>query len=500
MGSGVFWAVTLGFLTGVFVRSLVPIGFSYEVFAILLGVAALSCGVLDRRRLQRSLFLALALASFAGGSARMNAAVLTGDPNLTARVGERVALIGDISAEPDARDTEVLARIDVKSLVVGSTTVPISAGVLAQLPSHAEVRYGDIVRATGDLGLPKPFDAGAGRQFDYPDYLVGNGIAYTLSFAQASSTGKNAGNPFEAAVFSIKQRYVAGIDAVLPEPEAGLAAGITVGDKRSIGPQLSAEFQKVSLIQLVVLSGYNITVVADFAAKFLQWAPRYVRFGMGAFVAAFFVLISGGSSSALRAAVMATLAMYARISGRTFDALRALSFAACAMVLWNPFVLAFDPGFQLSATAMIGLTCLTPLIEPYARWIPERFGLREIAVSTVATQAAVLPLLLYQSGEMSILALPANILAMIPVPLAMLASFIAALGGAIFGAAAVPVAAPAYGLLWYIIAVGHAFASAPFASIAIGSFGVVPLTLSYMALLSICAYGGSKAHNEKSRV
>jgi competence protein ComEC len=272
--------------------------------------------------------------------------------------------------------------------------------------------------------------------------------------------------------------------AVLPEPEAGLAGGITVGDKRSIGTKLAADFQKVGLMQMVVLSGYNITVVANFAARLLVWTSRYVQCGAGIFVVIFFILISGGASSAVRAGLMAVLAMYARVSGRTYDSLRALAVTAFIMVAWNPFILAFDPGFQLSVLAMLGLTLFTPRIAAHCSWITERYALREIVSSTIATQLTVLPLLLYQDGTLSILAIPANILAMVPVPLAMLSSCIAAVGGMLLDAYAVPIAYPAYLLLDYIIAVARFFSSLPFSSVSVGIFSIWWVLVSYGALIT----------------
>jgi competence protein ComEC len=412
----------------------------------------------------------------------MNSAVITGDPTLTSELNKHVTIVGTISAEPDVRDNGVRLSINANGLIVGSTTIKISSKILAQVPPHTDVRYGDSVRVSGSLELPQAFDTGLGRQFDYPDYLAASGVAYTLSFAAVQDLNTNSGNIFQTLAIDVKLHYLKGEDAVLPEPEAGLAGGITVGDKRSIGPALSADFQKVSLIQMVVLSGYNITVVANFAARLLAWTSRYMQFGAGIFVVIFFILISGGASSAVRAGIMAALAMYARISNRTFDALRALAVAAFVMTLWNPFTLAFDPGFQLSALAMLGLTLFTPLFATRLMWITERFALREIVASTAATQLTVLPLLLYQNGTLSILAIPANVLAMIPVPFAMLTSCFAAILGVIFGTAATPIALPAYALLSYIIAVAHFLASLPFASIGIGAFNVWWIFGAYIVL------------------
>jgi competence protein ComEC len=499
MGSRLLWAVVIGFLLGVCVRSSYPVGIAYACFVLFVAVMALLAAIAGSKKSGPLIVIAVALASFAGGIMRMDAAVVTGDANLTARLNEHVTILGTVFAEPDVRDAGVRVSVEAHGLIISTaastsfdkyhqdeslaaSSIPIRAGILVEVPPHAQVRYGDEVIASGTLDLPQSFDTGDGRQFDYPDYLAASGIAYTMSFATLRSTGKNSGNILASLAIDAKEKYLAGLDAVLPEPAAGLAGGITVGDKRSIGPDLSADFQKVSLLQIVVLSGYNITVVANFFAAMLAWAPRYFRFGAGIFVVIFFILISGGASSAVRAGIMAVVAMYARHAGRSFDALRALGIAAFLMAVWNPFTLMFDPGFQLSALAMLGLALFTPTLDHYLSWIPKRFALREIVSTTLATQLAVMPLLLYQDGLLSILALPANVLAMLPVPLSMLASFIAAIGGMLFGSYAAPLAFPAYALLSYIIEVAHALASFPLASVSVGAFGAGWMLAAYATL------------------
>jgi competence protein ComEC len=482
MGSRLLWALCVGFLVGVFVRSFYPLGVAYACLALLLACAALLFALLDGRKMNSLIVVAVALVAGAIGIMRMDQDVLLGDQNLTEHINQKVTIIGSIVAEPDVRDNGVRLSVQARALSIGTATVAVHAGVLVEAPPHAVAGYGDEVRASGTLGLPQAFDTGDGRLFDYPDYLGMSSIGYTLSFARVQSIGKNSGNIVQAFVIKVKDSYLNGLDAVLPEPESGLGGGITVGDKRSIGPELSADFQKVGLIQMVVLSGYNITVVVNFFAAMFSRAPRKFQFALGVLVVIFFILVSGGASSAVRAGIMALIALAARHAGRTYESLRALALAACVMVLWNPFTLAFDPGFQLSALAMLGLALGTPIIDRQVQWIPNRFALREIVSSSLATQIAVLPLLLYQSGTLSIVALPANILAMIPVPMAMLASLAAAVGGMLFGASATVLAFPAHVLLSYIITVARLLSSLPFSSLSIGAFAPEWLAVSYAVL------------------
>lgn len=494
MGSKVFWAVVFGFLSGVCVRSFVPLGWSFVGFLILLACASIVFILIDGAKLRPFVVIAAALFACAFGVARMHVATAMGDPDLTAQLGKNVTLEGVVSQEPDARETSTLVSIRVTSLIIEDKTVAVGAGLLAILPAHAAVSYGDSVRASGTLRLPQAFDTGAGRQFDYPEYLAAQGIQYQLGFARLTQTGENDGNILQELAIDAKGSYLRGENMVLPEPYAGLAGGITVGDKRSIGPELTQDFQRDSLVHMIVLSGYNITVVLNAVARILVFLPRTVQFGGSIFVVVFFILMSGGASSAARAGLMALIAVAARATGRIYLGERALGAVALAMVAWNPMILVFDPSFQLSALATLGLILFTPIFSGWLSRIPEKFGAREILSSTCATQLMVFPLLLYQNGTLSIVALPANLLALVPVPFAMLFSFIAAVGGMLFGTDAVPLAFPAYALLAYIIGVARFFAALPFASVSIGAFSAWWMFGAYALML-----GGSWVIQKRER-
>jgi competence protein ComEC len=485
MGSRAFWAVVFGFLFGVFARSFLPIGWSFVSLIVLFGLVSLVFIFVDRKNLPRYVVVAILFFSCAAGVARMQMAVVTGDPELTANIGKTVVIRGIVSQEPDARDTTTLVSIDAQTIIVGDTNIPVNAGILAQMPAHARVAYGDRVQVQGTLGLPQPFDTGTDREFDYPEYLASQGIEYQLRYAQIDSVSGNSAEPLQAFAIGTKENFIRGLDLVLPDPEAALAGGITVGDKRSIGPQLTNDFQRDSLVHMVVLSGYNITVVLNAVARSLLWAPRYLQFGGSIFVVTFFIFMAGGASSATRAGLMALVAVLARATHRLYLGERVLAFVSLAMVAWNPWTLCFDPSFQLSALATLGLILFTPIFAQLFSKVPEAFGAKEILSSTCATQLMVLPILLYQNGTLSLVALPANLLALLPVPWAMFFALIAGIGGVIVGPAASILAFPAYALLWYIVSIAHALANLPFAAVSVPSFNAMWMFGAYAILSGI---------------
>lgn len=483
MAARIVWSIALGCIAGIFVRSVLPIAWPHVALIAVLGAAALSHFVLDRR--PTMLAIALFCCAAGVGILRMDAAALEGSAALNERIGSEVTIVGSIVGEPDVRERNVRLHVRTISRVEGTTEEPVEAGVLAIVPPHTEVAYGDTVRLVGTLRTPEPFDTDAGRVFNYPMFLAKDGILYQLAFAEVEEVVAHGGNPLKKIAIRIKHLYLAGLRSVLPEPAAGLAGGITVGDKRSLGEDLTDAFQKVSLVHIVVLSGYNMTVVINAAAHVFAFVPRSAQFALSGIIVGLFVLMTGGAASATRAGSMALIATYARLSGRDFLAMRVLVVVAAAMVLWNPYLLVFDPGFQLSILATAGLILFTPLIAARIAFVPERFGLREIVASTIGTQLAVLPLLLYQNGLLSLVALPANILTLVFVPAAMLASFVAAIAGLLFGPFGTVFALPALGLLSYIISVAELLSGVPYASVTVPGFSAWLLVPLYGALLAL---------------
>lgn len=492
----VLWALVGGFLLGALARSFLAFGWWTIGFLVFTAGAVLIGGFVSRTSRSKTIVAVVFLCAVAAGAARMHGAAFSGDVALDVWVGERVTIEGVVRDEPDGRENNV--RLPVLVTMVASTSVESDVKVLVVAPLHTTAAYGDIVRAKGELRLPERFDAGAGREFNYPAFLAKEGIGYELSFAQVEVVGTATRNPIKAGSIWIKRKYLEGLAQSLSEPEAGLAGGITAGDKRGLGAELSETFRIVGLIHIVVLSGYNIMVVIQFLEWMLGSTRPWIRSSIAVLVAVFFALITGLASSSVRAASMAVIATVGKATGRTYLATRALAVVAVGMVVWNPFVLAFDPGFQLSMLATLGLIHISPLFAERLTWGTERFGMREIVSATLGTQTAVLPLLLYSSGSLSLYSLPANLLALIVVPWAMLLSFIAGVAGTVMGPVAPVIGFPAYVLLWYVTNVADFFAWLPFANLSIPAFSMGWVIAAYAIIGVACMLMQKKTTEHES--
>src|SRR3989344_4872045 len=156
--------------------------------------------------------------------------------------------------------------------------------------------------------------------------------------------------------------------------------------------------------------------------------------------------MTGAAASAVRAAVMGILLLFALQVGRLYQIKNALILAGAIMVYLNPRVLVWDLGFQLSFAATLGLVYIEPILERWFSWgekddmmqAKKNFfkktarSAKIILATTLAAQIAVLPLLIINFGQLSLIAPLANILVLPFIPLTMLLGFLSALGGLVW--------------------------------------------------------------------
>jgi len=213
--------------------------------------------------------------------------------------------------------------------------------------------------------------------------------------------------------------------------------------------------------------------------KLFMFLPQHLGIGVGILAILLFVLMTGGSSTAVRAGAMAILALIARATGRNYDVARALILAGVIMILINPFILVFDVSFQLSFIATVAVIFFAPRVEKYFMWITDSFKLRDIVSVTSAVYVFVLPFILYKMGNLSLVALPANILILPFIPFTMLLGFLTSFAGLFWYGFAVPLGFLSYIFLHYELSVINFFSHIPFSSFSFPNFPLILTLLIY---------------------
>ena len=166
-------------------------------------------------------------------------------------------------------------------------------------------------------------------------------------------------------------------------------------------------FRASGLTHLLAVSGQNIAFVLVGLSPLLSRLGFRWRWLLGAAAIVGFVVVTRAEPSVLRAAVMATLALTAMTIGRATSGVRLLSIAVSVLLVADP-MLVHSVGFRLSVAATAGLVSFA---RPLRRWLPGPDWLAAPLAVTLAAQLGAVPVMVATFGPVSLLAVPANLLA-----------------------------------------------------------------------------------------
>ncbi len=220
-------------------------------------------------------------------------------------------------------------------------------------------------------------------------------------------------------LIKVRGRIEKGVSRLLSEPQSSLLLGILFGIKHQMPEYFLQNLRKTGTLHIVVASGQNVTLVARFLILSLVWLISRQRALVLAVVGVgFYILMVGAEAPVVRAGIMATLAFVAQFLGREEEGTIALLVAAAAMLLISPLAL-FDIGFQLSFMATAGILWLYPLLVKRGKRIFQASIFGESLAMTLAAQLGVIPILLANFGQISVLSPLINALVLWIVPLVM---------------------------------------------------------------------------------
>lgn len=210
----------------------------------------------------------------------------------------------------------------------------------------------------------------------------------------------------------------------LPEPEAGLVAGVVLGFKSSLDKGFQQELIKTGTVHVVVASGYNVVIVGSVVFNILIYFMKRFRATMGAILfMAFYAVLAGGEPPVTRAVIMGGLVFIAKAVGRPSATGWLLFLAAFLMLMVQPSLLT-SVSFQLSVAATVGLVYVEPLIREFfegmvLKYRPMKAVLETELVPTLAAQVTTTPIIFWYFGRISLISPLVNVLVLPLVPLMM---------------------------------------------------------------------------------
>ncbi len=398
----------------------------------------------------RFIFIVMAL-FFGGGLRFLSAASVGGAGHISSYNGETINLTGWISSEPLAKTNEATYVVSARTCApLAACAKNISGKVLVKLPLYPQYNFGDTLEIKCRLQSPQN---SLNSEFNYKNYLAKDRIWSICALPKIISVAApvNSWIKFAKQIYNLKIFFQNQINRLWPEPQSSLLAGLLYGSRTGLTPELTENFNRTGLSHIVAISGFNISIIATYLMFILIYAGLYRQRAFWAVVGGviFFVIFTGASASVVRAGIMGIVVLMARQVGRLTRSGNVLVFTAAVMAAINPYVLAWDAGFQLSFAAAMGLIYLSPVLEkidiPVAPALKSvgkalplflRRGWGEVIwpifISTFSAIIATLPLTLWQFGRFSAVAPLTNLLVLWTIPGLMLLGAVALTASFIF--------------------------------------------------------------------
>ena len=396
---------------------------------------------------------------------------------------------GEVLIEAKVEDIQKKRNSDYIILDAGKKRV------LLQMTDTLSILPGDTLIIRGKLKMPQsPRNPG---EFDYGGYLQSQGIQaiFHRDFSiMEIIEGRSSVNRW---FFMMRKGIHYRLTEAVGHPYAGLAAGLLLGEKSGIQVEMKEQFRQLGIIHILAVSGLHVgfvllvlTVLAKIAVL-----PKLYRFLFITSGLLFYLGISGGAISVMRAVSMAILYTYGNFREKEILPWSIVGFTAFIFLLIDPSQL-FSLSFQLSFGAVGGILFMLAQFRKLTennKWLQSlrshtsfRWLMDALVVSFGAQLGTFLPIALI-FGEIPVWAFAANLVIIPLAGLAVVTALIISLTlpittvlGDIYGQAL-------WGELFLMDKVSLFMNHLPVQMISFHGWGVFPLIILFVGMIALAS-------------
>lgn len=228
-------------------------------------------------------------------------------------------------------------------------------------------------------------------EVDPADFLVRRHIHLGALITESDIREIYAPRGFTLFVLSMRNCIIAAISqsALNPQTKTFVIASL-FGATQTLDETTRADFQKAGIAHVLAVSGLHVGIIA-FMVSILLW-PLFIsgygrfRWLIVALVVWGYVIVTGLSPSATRAAIMASAFVVGRLLQRHNQPVNSLCLAALIILVFDPGAL-FEIGFQLSFAAVLSILLFAERLNPVS---PRRKFLHGLAAYVAVSLSAML--------------------------------------------------------------------------------------------------------------
>jgi len=244
----------------------------------------------------------------------------------------------------------------------------------------------------------------------YNSYTYNNVYnSYTLNNIKVINNNPKGFSRFKKNLYFFKQSLLKRLNLIIKGKAYELSSGMLFGEKSALAKNFKNDLIKVGLIHIVVVSGFNISLVGLLILNFFKKLGQ-IAYALSFLGIVLYSILVGLEPPVLRALIMGSIVIIARLKGEESNQIYLLFITGCIMVFLNPLILT-SISFQLSFMATLGILTFTPIFDSIFPKI-----LSDLSAS-ISAQLMVLPILAYNFGQVSVISPFANLLTLWAVPI-----------------------------------------------------------------------------------
>ena len=353
--------LSLSFVAGMYVLSF------FDAVTVLVAslLAILICIVLLIRKvnIKSTLFFLMCVVLFLSGSIRYDFVANIKRHDLYPQVDKIVTFKAEIIEKPLISEETVSFFANVISVTDKSGTKNYSEKVrfskFIEKPKDVygfdSLKMGDVIEADGKFTVPKSSMNNGG--FDYAEYLKSEGVFFQCNIESEEVDIKDhIIRPILHSWTNFRLKCMSFFDKVFPEEEGAVLKAFITGNSANITDEVSESFSNSGLSHVLAVSGLHVSVFISLVVSLLKLfnVSKRKQMFFSVIAAFFFVFFTGASVSALRAGVLATFALIAKLIYRKADSFTTLSLAAAVLGLVYPLTI-YSASFMLSFAATAGI-------------------------------------------------------------------------------------------------------------------------------------------------
>ncbi len=214
----------------------------------------------------------------------------------------------------------------------------------------------------------------------------------------------------------VQQYLTQKLEPYLSSDILGVAAAMTYGDRSGLNYDIVTNFSKAGLSHILVVSGLHLSILCSLLLLLLRKLSnnRFIIYPVIIIVVILYTLLCGVRLSIVRAAFVVIMLSFSKLFKRKSDTYTSLGFAVLVITLLNPYS-SIDLSLLLSLFAPLGILFANEIYIPIDNKLKSinkpLAWVASAMLTSLAAIVATMPVFAALRDGFSLLAIPANLLA-----------------------------------------------------------------------------------------